>query len=197
MTSRDDAPGAQDRQRSGSRTVAGRYRLGPTLGSGANAKSFDSVDLRDESPVVVKMLPSQFGASATFMERFRADLEVAAALDHPNIARIRDFGAEHVGGKAYPFVVTEQFAGGSLRGMLDRGRNLSASQALLVGLDVCRGLAHAHAQGLVHGSLTPSNLLFDGDRRVHIADFGIARLLSDIVWRDPSRIDIEIGRAHV
>ena len=176
------------------RTLAGRYRLGPTLGTGANAKSFDATDLVDGAPVVVKMLPSRFGASKTFMERFTADLGTAAAVLHPNLARIKDFGVETVGAKAYPFVVTEQFVGGSLRGILDRGRTITASQALMVGLDVCRGLAFAHSKGLVHGAVTPSNVLFGPDRKVRLADFGISRLLGDIVWGDPGRIDVDMAR---
>jgi len=176
------------------RILVGRYRLGPTLGTGAYTKSFDAVDLADDTPVVVKMLPSQFGASASFMERFSTDLQVASELDHPNIARLLNYGVEQVGAKAYPFLVTEQFAGGSLRGMLDRGRQLSASQVLLVGLDVCRGLAYAHARGLIHGAVTPANLLFGLDRKVRIADFGISRLLGDIRWANPGRIDIDSAR---
>ena len=135
-----------------SRTLAGRYRLGPTLGTGANAKSFDAVDLTDGTPVVVKMLPSQFGASTSFMERFNVHLEVAAALEHPNIVRVLHFGVERVGPKDYPFVVTAQLPGGSLRGILDRGRTITASQALVVGLDVCRGLAHAHSRAGPQGA---------------------------------------------
>lgn len=176
------------------RTLAGRYRLGPTLGTGANAKSFDAVDLTDDSPVVVKMLPSQFGASQHFMERFTADLGVAAALDHSSIVRIKDFGVERVGTKSYPFVVTAQLPGGSLRGILDRGRTITASQALMIGLDVCRGLAHAHAKGLVHGAVTPSNVLFGADRKVQIADFGISRLLGDVAWSDRGRLDVDLAR---
>ena len=177
-----------------SRTLAGRYRLGPTLGTGANAKSFDAVDLTDDSPVVVKMLPSQFGASPGFMERFTADLGVASQLDHPSIVRIKDFGVERVGAKSYPFLVTAQLPGGSLRGILDRGRTITASQALMIGLDVCRGLAHAHAKGLVHGAVTPSNILFGTDRKVQIADFGISRLLGDVAWSDPGRLDVDLAR---
>ncbi|MSW20709.1 MAG: protein kinase, partial [Actinobacteria bacterium] len=176
------------------RTLAGRYRLGPTLGTGANAKSFDATDLEDGAPVVVKMLPSRFGESKMFMERFTADLGAAALVLHPNLARIKDFGVETVGDKAYPFVVTEQFVGGSLRGILDRGRTITASQALMVGLDVCRGLAFAHSKGLVHGAVTPSNVLFGPDRKVRLADFGISRLLGDIVWGDPGRIDVDMAR---
>jgi len=176
------------------RTLAGRYRLGPTLGTGAHAKSFDAIDLTDGSPVVVKMLPSHFGASASFMERFNLDLKVAAELDHPNIVRVLHFGVERVGAKDYPFVVTAQLPGGSLRGILDRGRTITASQALMIGLDVCRGLAHAHSRGLVHGAITPSNILFGPDRKVQIADFGISRILGDLVWSNPGRVDVDVAR---
>lgn len=176
------------------RIVAGRYRLGPTLGSGAYTKSFDAVDLESGSPVVLKLLPSQFGASSTFVDRFHSDLIVAASLEHPNIVRIIDFGIEDVGGKSYPFVVSEQQAGGSLRAFLDRGRVLSPSQALMMAIDACRGLAHAHARGLVHGAVTPSNLLFDADRRVRVADFGISRVVADIAWQDPGRMAVDVAR---
>jgi len=176
------------------RIVAGRYRLGPTLGSGAYTKSFDAVDLETGSPVVLKLLPSQFGASSSFVDRFHSDLIVAASLEHPNIVRISDFGVEEVGGKSYPFVVSEQQAGGSLRAFLDRGRTLSPSQALMMAIDACRGLAHAHGRGLVHGAVNPSNLLFDADRRVRVADFGISRLVADIAWRDPGRLAVDVAR---
>src|SRR5436190_984710 len=179
---------------SATRTLAGRYRLGPTIGAGVTAKVFDAVDLTDDSAVVVKMLPAAFGASEPFMQRFLADVADAAALNHPNIARIRDFGVERLNERAYPFVVTEQFTGGSLRGLLDRGRTLTPSQALVVGLDVCRGLDFAHRRGLQHGAITPANLLFGMDRRVRIADFGLSRLLSDVTWAHRERVDIDIAR---
>ena len=176
------------------RTLAGRYRLGPTIGTGATAKVFDAVDTTDNVPVVVKMLPAAFGASGGFMRRFNADVEAAGDLVHPNIARVKDFGIERQGGRAYPFVVTEQLAGGSLRGILDRGRQLSPSQALMIGLDVCRGLDFAHRRGLIHGAVTPSNLLFGIDRRVRIADFGLSRLLGEVAWADPGRVDVDVAR---
>jgi beta-lactam-binding protein with PASTA domain/serine/threonine protein kinase len=176
------------------RTIAGRYRLGPTLGAGAHSKTFDAVDLTDESAVVVRLLPSKFGDAAGFMRRFDEDMRIASELDHPNIARIRDYGSERVGTRNYPFVVTDQLAGGTLRGILDRGRQLSASQALLVGIDVCRGLAYAHSRGLIHGSVSPGNLIFGADRKVRIADFGIARLMGLVAWSQPERVDVDVAR---
>ena len=70
-------------------------------------------------------------------------------------------------------------SGGSLRDLFDRGRYLDPSQALVVGLEACRGLDFAHRKGLVHTELTPSKLVFGDDRRLRIVDFGLARLLGD------------------
>jgi serine/threonine-protein kinase len=175
------------------RTLAGRYRLGPTIGTGPNAKVFDAVDLTDGSPVVVKMLPASFGASGGFMRRFNADVQAAADLSHPNLTPIKDFGVEKANGRSFPFVVTELQAGGSLRGILDRGRQLTPSQALLVGLDVCRGLDYAHRRGLIHGAITPANILFGLDRKARIVDFGLSRLMGEVAWADPGRVDVHVA----
>ena len=75
------------------------------------------------------------------------------------------------------YAVVEYLAGGSLRDLFDRGRYLDPSQALVVGLEACRGLDFAHRKGLVHTELTPSKLVFGDDRRLRIVDFGLARLL--------------------
>ena len=77
------------------------------------------------------------------------------------------------------YAVVEYLAGGSLRDLFDRGRYLDPSQALVVGLEACRGLDFAHRKGLVHTELTPSKLVFGDDRRLRIVDFGLARLLGD------------------
>jgi serine/threonine-protein kinase len=65
---------------------------------------------------------------------------------------------------------------------------------LLVGLDVCRGLDYAHKRNLVHGAISPGNLLFGLDQRVRIADFGLARLLAAVAWADPSKLAVDVAR---
>ena len=100
-----------------------------------------------------------------------------AKLSHPNIAAVYDWGEEEVGKRTTVYAVVEHLAGGSLRDLFDRGRQLDPSQALVVGLEVCRGLDFAHRKSLVHGELTPSKLVFGDDRRLRIVDFGLARLL--------------------
>ena len=72
--------------------------------------------------------------------------------------------------------------------MFDRGRRLTPSQALVVGLDACRGLDYAHRRGFVHTELTPSKLVFGDDRRLRIADFGLARLLGEPIWANPESV---------
>ena len=79
----------------------------------------------------------------------------------------------------------EYLGGGSLRALLDPGRRLSPSQALIVGLEAARGLDYAHRRGLVHRDIKPANLLFDDDGRLRIADFGLARALAEAAWTEP------------
>ena len=117
-----------------------------------------------------------------FLRRFRAEARAVASLHHANIMTVFDWGEEADG----PFLVLEYLGGGSLRDLLDRGRRLSPSQAVLVGLEAARGLDYAHRRGLVHRDVKPANLLFDDDGRLAIADFGIARALAEATWTEPS-----------
>lgn len=111
--------------------------------------------------------------SSSLVEALRIDVQAAAALNHPHIAAVLDWGDEGI-----PFVVMEHLGGGSLRAVLDRHGPLSQGQVLLVGLQAARALDHAHRRGVVHGCLTPSNLLFDAEGRLCVADFGLARALA-------------------
>ena len=74
-----------------------------------------------------------------FLRRFRAEAQSVAALNHPHVMAVYDWGNDDV-----PYLVSEYLAGGSLRMMLDAGNRLTASQALLVGLEAARGLEYAH-----------------------------------------------------
>src|SRR5690606_7600427 len=106
---------------------------------------------------------------------------------------VYDWGMARVGDTSTAYVVIEHLTGGSLRDMFDRGRRLSPSQALVVGLDACRGLDYAHRRGFVHGELTPSKLVFGDDRRLRIIDFGLARLLGDPAWEHPESVSTHVA----
>ena len=117
-----------------------------------------------------------------------------AKLSHPNIAAVYDWGEEVVGQRATVYAVTEYLGGGSLRDLFDRGRYLDPSQALMVGLEACRGLDLRPSQGLVHSEVTPAKLVFGDDRRLRIVDFGLARMLGEREWADPSRVATHVAR---
>ena len=128
------------------------------------------------------MLHAALAGDESFLRRFRAEARTVAALRHPNIMGVYDWGEQEDG----PYLVLEFLGGGSLRDLLDRGHRLSPSQALLVGLEAARALDYAHRRGLVHRDVKPANLLFDDEGRLCVADFGIARALAEATWTEPS-----------
>ncbi|HEY5876816.1 MAG TPA: serine/threonine-protein kinase, partial [Ilumatobacteraceae bacterium] len=155
---------------------------------------FEAVDLQLERAVAVKVLHPSAVTDPEFFQRFRAAAEQLSGLSHPNLVAVHDWGQEDIRGAMSPYLVMELLTGGSLRSVLDRGRLLSPSQALIVGLDACRGLDHAHRRGLVHGDIKPSNLLFGDDRRLRVADLGIARLIAEANGDDVSSMDLASAR---
>lgn len=181
-------PGADDLL--AGRVLGGRYQLGAQLGTGVNAVVHEAVDLQLERAVAVKIVTAAGANEPGFQRRFRELASELAALSHPNILAVYDWGHEDVGLGDRPYLVTELVTGGSLRSMLDRGRTLTPSQALMVGLDACRGLDHAHRKGLVNGDINPANLLFGADRRVRVADFGLAALVARANRRRASDLDL-------
>lgn len=169
-------------------TIADRYALTRLVSSGANTTIYDASDRDTGRVVTLKLLRPSIAASPSFRDQFDEQMRSVAAFSHPNVVAVYDWGLAPVGDVTTAYVVTEALGGGSLRDLFDRGRRLSPSQALVVGLDACRGLDYAHRRGFVHTELTPSKLVFGDDRRLRIADFGLARLLGDQVWKQPESV---------
>src|SRR4029079_16545741 len=170
------------------RVVAGRYQLGPRRGSGVDAAVFDAFDLVDQRVVAIKVVHPDLRAGEGFERAFRVAAEHGASIRHPNIAEIYDWGADQWNQRKAMYVVVEHLGGGSLREYLDRGRTLSPSQALVVGLDTCKALDVIHRQGLVHGDIRPSTLVFGDDERLRVTDVGYGNVVGDALWAE---------RAHV
>ncbi len=173
------------------RILAGRYRLGQRRGSGVDAAVFDAFDQQLQRLVALKVVHPDLSGNEVFQRKFRTAMDAASALHHPNIATVLDWGAEEWNGREVRFVVSEHLAGGSLREILDRGRKLSPSQALLVGLDTCKALDVVHRAGLVHDDIRPSTIVFGDDRRLRIVDVGLASLLSEIMWQEQTLVGNE------
>ena len=163
------------------RVLGGRYRLIAPIGTGASAQVYLADDVKLRRRVAVKVLHAALADDDSFLRRFRAEAQSAAALSHPHIVAVFDWDDSDV-----PYIVTEYLGGGSLRAMLDAGHRLTTSQALVVGLETSRALEYAHRRGLVHRDVKPANLLFGDDRRLRLADLGLARALAEAAWTEPT-----------
>ncbi len=173
------------------RVLGGRYRLVSPLGVGASAQVFLAEDVSLQRPVAIKLLQPGLATDPGFLKRFRAEARAAASLNHPHIARVFDWGEDGAG----PYLVLEYLGGGSLLDLIERGSRLSVAQATAVAAQAARGLAHAHARGIVHRDVKPANLLFDDEGRVRVADFGVARALAEGAWTEPTGVGV-VGTAR-
>jgi eukaryotic-like serine/threonine-protein kinase len=155
------------------RAVAeGRYRLERPLGHGGMATVYLGRDSELDRPVAVKVLAEHLAGDEAFRKRFVREARLAARLSHPNVVSVYDAGEDADG---QPYIVMEHVEGETLADVLrERGR-LPADEAVGLALQACRGLAHAHAAGLVHRDVKPQNLLLRKDGTLKIVDFGIAR----------------------
>ena len=147
--------------------IAGRYRLDTLLGRGGMSEVWGATDLELERHVALKLL-----APKEDTERFEREARAFAALAHPNVTQLYDYGESD----GRPFMVLEYLTGGSLEDLLRTHGVLADEETRRIATELAGGLAHAHARGVVHRDLKPSNVLFDDEGRAKLADFGIARM---------------------
>ena len=147
--------------------IAGRYRLDEPLGQGGMSEVWLATDLELDRRVAVKLLaPNEDNA------RFEREARAVAALSHPNVTQVYDYGESD----GRPYMVLEYLPGGSLEDLLPANGALPDAETQRIASEVAAGLAHAHERGVVHRDLKPSNVLFDDEGRAKLADFGIARM---------------------
>jgi serine/threonine protein kinase len=150
-----------------------RYRVERILGAGGMAVVYLATELKHQRQVALKVLRSEV-ASSVGAERFLAEIQITARLDHPRILTLIDSGqaGEHV------YYVIPYVRGESLRALLDREGSLPFSQVVALVGQVAGALDYAHRQGIIHRDLKPDNiLLFEGEAM--LADFGIALAVGD------------------
>ncbi len=151
-------------------TRVGPYQVIAPLGAGGMGEVFRAHDTRLAREVAVKVLPARLSNDADALARFEREAKAVAALSHPNILAIFDFGTHD--GTAY--AVTELLEGETLRERLKAGA-LPTRKAAELTTQIAHGLAAAHARGIVHRDLKPENVFLSRDGHVKILDFGLAR----------------------
>ena len=158
----------------------GHYVVEGTLGHGAMGTVYLARDERIGRRVALKQLQlakAQFEdaeSAAEFYMRLQREAEVCGSLQHPNIVTLYDVGYD---GERISYLALEYVAGETLLDLLKRHRPrpLPVEAALRIAADILRGLAYAHAKGIVHRDVKPANILIGDDGVAKIADFGIAR----------------------
>jgi serine/threonine-protein kinase len=178
--------------------VADRYRLVRLLGGGSGGSVFLGRDELAGQDVAVKLLAPDFTSSPNARARFLREARLASAVDDARVVRVRDHGLTADG---CPYLVMEYLPGPTLRERLSEEAPLSLDETASIVGDVCRGLAAAHAAGLVHRDLKPENILLatEGDREIaKILDFGSAKatdILADSEV-DPTRTGDLVGTPY-
>ena len=172
--------------------VDGRFEIESEQSRSSLSTLFVALDQRSDASVILRL----FSAEAT-IEHGAEILEQAAIafeMSHPNVLRLTSFGRATIRGVERVYVVHERLTGGSLQDMIDRSRLLTPSQALVVGLEVCRALDYAHKRGMSHHDLRPSSIVFGEDRKARVADIGVASVIAEKAWTDVTTVSQERAR---
>src|SRR5262245_2365383 len=151
--------------------IAGRYELRELGGTGGMSSVYRAHDRLLDRNVALKILHERHSKDADYVERFRREARTVAQLSHPNIVTVIDRGEAN----ERQFIVFEYVDGETLDDLVSRRGALPVEEALRIASAVARGLAFAHAHGLVHRDVKPHNVLLNGDGHAKVTDFGIAR----------------------
>jgi YVTN family beta-propeller protein len=152
----------------------GPYRLAGLIGRGGMGEVHRAYDLDRDRVVALKRMPRHLGADPGFRARFEAEARIAARMRNPHVIPIHDYG--EIDGQL--FIDMRLVDGLDLKSRLERERRLSPARAVAIVAQIAGALDEAHAAGLVHRDVKPSNVLTVEDDFVYLIDFGLARELS-------------------
>ena len=176
------------------RVIAGKYKIESAIGSGSTASVFRAMHLDLKRNVAVKILHEQNSGEMQFVKRFKGEALAASKLEHPNVARVLDFGQDTDG---LLYLVMELLTGRSLEAILAVEGRLPERMALTFAIQACSALAFAHDVGIVHRDIKPENIMIVAHRDddgnpcdlAKVCDFGLAKLGE----RDPDQEDLTTG----
>lgn len=165
-------------------TVLGRYHLLKRVGKGGMGEVWLAEDPRLHRQVAIKVLPPHAQSDSQYLQRFEREARTAAALHHPHILPVHDYGRQtQPDGQTVVFIVMPYVSGGTLS---DRIKQLALEHMLMPTQEVMSYLIptadaidYAHEQQVLHRDIKPSNILLRHDHWLLLADFGIARIVSD------------------
>ncbi len=156
-----------------------RYKLIERVGSGGMSIVYKAQDLLLGRLVAVKVMHESFTDDPNFLRRFQQEAYAAANLTHPNIVTVHDIGQD---GRRH-YIVMEFVDGRTLKEIIRnynvQGQKMPIERMLALTIQICAGIGYAHRANLVHCDVKPQNVLVTRDDRIKVADFGIARAISE------------------
>lgn len=158
--------------------LGGRYEVGRLIGMGGMGAVYLGTQTNIHRRVAVKTLKKELMSNERLLKRFYREARAAAALDHPNIVKVYDFGLDSELG--YPYIAMEFLEGRSLDALIEQQGRFTEERACEILGAVARALTDAHSKGVVHRDLKPDNVhvqsLSDGNEHIKVLDFGIAKI---------------------
>ncbi|GAC1575429.1 MAG: hypothetical protein NVS3B20_07130 [Polyangiales bacterium] len=162
--------------------LAGKYELSRPLGQGAFGAVYEGTNIEIGKRVAIKLIDPHYAKVEEITARFRQEARAASRIESEHIVQVFDVGDDPTHGL---YMVMELLVGEDLATRLDREFKLSPAVAVHLAVQASRGLAKAHAAGVVHRDLKPANIFLcareDGSIQVKIVDFGISKLLGEAV----------------
>ena len=155
--------------------LSNRYEILEQIGSGGMAYVYKARDRKLSRLVAIKILKEEFCKDKSFVAKFRMEAQAAAGLSHNNVVGVYDVGEED----NTHYIVMELIDGITLKEYITRKRKLGTKESIGIAIQVAQGLEAAHKRHIVHRDIKPQNIIISKDGRIKVADFGIARAITD------------------
>lgn len=152
-----------------------RYEILDQIGSGGMSEVYRAKCHKLNRLVAIKVLKEEFSTDAGFVKKFKLEAQAAAGLSHPNIVSVYDVVDEG----SIHYIVMELIEGITLKSYITKKGRLGSKEAIGIAIQVAQGIAAAHDQHIVHRDIKPQNMIISRDGKVKVADFGIARAVSN------------------